>query len=193
MTLPDRRRLVDFGVLVLRWYLAYYMFTYGWSKLFGGQFHVKPEILEQRVKDVNTFYLAWYMFGLSKVFNIAVGLSQIIGALLIVVNRTAVVGTLFLLPVLVQILLIDVAFTMPMFGVALVIRLSMMLSSAFLILYYYRQRLIIAWDVLTGGSRTTLPYPWWLYIFLPLLGFAMDFVFGAIAIPFKILINRVLR
>lgn len=190
MTLPSRQQLIDFFVLVLRWYLAFYMFTYGWSKLFEGQFHVKPEILAQPLKDVNRFYLAWYLFSLSKVFNVAVGSMQIIGALLIVINRTAIIGTLFLLPILVHILLIDVAFTMPMFGFALVIRLSMMLLSACFILWYYRERLIATWKILTGGNPLTLNYPWWTYLFLPVIGFAMDFVFGGITIPVKILLNR---
>jgi hypothetical protein len=187
-----REQLVDFIVLVLRWYLAYYMFSYGCSKISGGQFHVKPEILEKPVKEVDIFYLAWYVLGSSKTFNVVVGLSQIIGAALIVINRTAVVGTLFLLPVLVQILLTDVAFTTQMFGVALVIRLSVMLLCALGILYHYRIRVVGAWRSLTGGERLTLTYPWWLYLALPVLGFAMDFVFGGITIPLKILLNKLL-
>lgn len=190
MTSPNRRQVIDFCVLALRWYLAYYMFTYGWSKIFEGQFYVKPEILNSPVNEVDRFYLAWYVFGLSRTFNVVIGSLQIVGALLIVFNRTAVIGALFLLPVLLQILLTDIAFTMSMFGYALVIRLSMMLLSACVILWYYKARLFAAWNSLTGGIRLTLSYPWWVYLLLPFIGFATDFVFGGFTIPLKILLDR---
>ncbi len=127
MTRPNQHQVVDFVVLVLRWYLAYYMFTYGWSKITTGQFHVKPEILEQPLKEVDRFYLSWYLFSLSKTFNVVVGFSQVVGAVLIAYNRTAIIGGIFLLPVLIHILLIDVAFTTAMFGYSLVLRLSLMI------------------------------------------------------------------
>src|SRR4051812_22641839 len=124
----SRQQIIDFIVLALRFYLAFFMINYGWGKMTGGQFHIwDPTILEKPVKDVDKFYLAWHLFSLSPVFNIVVGLTQVIGGLLLMFNRTVLVGALILIPVLIQILLVDIAFTTNMFGSALPLRLTIML------------------------------------------------------------------
>ena len=77
------------------------MAEYGFSKLTGDQFgHRSVEILNMPLKDVDKFHLAWHLFSLDKTFDIFVGLSQIMGAVLIAINRTALVGALILLPIL---------------------------------------------------------------------------------------------
>ncbi len=187
---PTKKQFFDFVVLVLRWYLAYYMFDYGWDKLTGGQFgHRSPEILNTPLKDVDRFNLAWHLFSLDKTFNVIVGLSQIIGAVLIVINRTVLVGALMLLPILVQIFLIDIVFTSSMFGAALPIRLSGMLLSDMLILYYFKDRMLLVWDNLTNGMIVKFKYKWWVYIMLPLLGLLTDFGIATLSYPLKLLVN----
>lgn len=185
-----KQQFLDFTILSLRWYLAIYMVSYGWEKITGGQFGItNAEILNTPIKDVDKFHVAWYLFSLSKVFNIIVGSIQILGAFLIVINRTMLIGALVLLPVLFQILLVDVAFTTEVFGSALPIRLSMMILCDFAILYYYKDRMILAWKNLTANISTKLKYKWWIYLLVPIVGFLLDFVFGFISIPLKIFIN----
>lgn len=190
---PTKQQIFDFLILMLRWYLAYYMFTYGCSKLTSGQFVRSEEILNMPLKDIDKFNLAWYLFSLDKTFNIVVGLSQIIGAILIVNKKTVLVGALMLLPVLGQIFLVDVAFTGEMFGAALPIRLSGMILSAILILYYYRDRMILVWNNLTKGISTKFKYKWWVFILLPFLGFITDFLIAIITSPIKLLINYITK
>ncbi|MGE0637368.1 MAG: hypothetical protein AB7P01_13070 [Bacteroidia bacterium] len=185
-----REQVFDFAILTLRWYLAYYMADYGFSKLTGDQFgHRSVEILNTPLKDVDKFNLAWHLFSLDRTFDIVVGLTQIIGAVLIVINRTVLIGALMLLPILGQIFLVDLAFTTNMFGPALPIRLSCMILSDLLILYYYKDRMILVWGNLTKGTTTKFKYKWWLFIFLPFIGLLMDFVFGILTIPIKLLIS----
>lgn len=184
-----REQIFDFAILTLRWYLAYYMADYGFGKLTGDQFgHRSVEILNTPLKDVDKFHLAWHLFSLDKTFNIVVGLTQIIGAVLIVINRTVLVGALMLLPILGQIFLIDLAFTTNIFGAALPIRLSCMILSDLLILFYYKDKMILAWNNLTKGTRTKFKYKWWVFIFLPFIGLATDLVFGILTYPIKLLI-----
>lgn len=186
----SKAQLVDFIILSLRWYLAFYMFSYGLDKLLGGQFGVyDPAILEKPLKEVDKFQLAWHLFSLDKTFNVLVGLVQIIGAILIVINRTALVGALLLLPVLGQIFLIDIAFTTDVFGIALPMRLMGMIISDLLILFYYKERMVLVWNNLTKGTTTRFKYNWWIYILLPLIGFLMDFAFGLLSLPIKIFIG----
>ncbi len=166
------------------------MVYYGFGKLVGNQFgHRSVEILNTPLKDVDKFNLAWHLFSLDKTFDMVVGASQMIGAVLIVINRTALVGALVLLPILGQIFLIDVAFTTDMFGAALPVRLSGMILADLLILYYYKDRMILVWNNLTNGTTTKFKYQWWVFIFLPFLGWATDLIFGTLAFPIKLLIK----
>lgn len=185
-----KQQIIDFTILALRWYLAIYMFDYGIGKITGGQFGIiDSEILNRPLKDVDKFHVAWHLFSLSKTFNIIVGITQIAGAILLVINRTLLIGALFLLTVLFQILLIDVAFTTDVFGAALPIRLSVMLLSDLAILFYYKDRMKLAWKNLTENVSTKLKYKWWNYLLVPIIGFLLGFAFGAITIPLKIFIN----
>lgn len=185
-----KQQIIDFTILALRWYLAIYMFDYGIGKIIGGQFGIiDSEVLNTPLKDVDKFHVAWHLFSLSNTFNIIVGITQIAGAILIVINRTLLIGALFLLPVLFQILLIDVAFTTDVFGAALPIRLSIMILSDLAILYYYKDRMILAWKNLTENISTKLKYKWWIYLLVPIVGFLLDFAFGVITIPLKMFIN----
>jgi uncharacterized membrane protein YphA (DoxX/SURF4 family) len=184
-----REQIFDFAILAFRWYLAYYMVDYGIGKLTGEQFgHRSVEILNTPLKDVDKFHLAWHLFSLDRTFDIVVGVSQIIGAVLIVINRTALVGALMLLPILGQIFLVDLAFTTNMFGAALPIRLGCMILSDLLILFYYKDRMVLVWNNLTKGTTTKFKYKWWVFILLPFIGLATDLVFGVLTYPFKLLI-----
>ena len=165
------------------------MVDYGIGKLTGEQFgHRSVEILNTPLKDVDKFHLALHLFSLDRTFDIVVGVSQIIGAVLIVINRTALVGALMLLPILGQIFLVDLAFTTNMFGAALPIRLGCMILSDLLILFYYKDRMVLVWNNLTKGTTTKFKYKWWVFILLPFIGLATDLVFGVLTYPFKLLI-----
>lgn len=185
-----KEKFFDSVILVLRWYLAYYMFDYGWGKMIGEQFgHRSVEILNTPLKDVDKFNLAWHLFSLDKTFDIVIGIMQIIGAVLIVINRTVLVGALLLLPILGQIFLVDLAFTANMFGGALPIRLVCMILSDLLILFYHKDRMILVWNNLTKGTNTKFKYKWWVFILLPLFGLLTDFALATLTYPIKLLIN----
>lgn len=184
-----REQIFDFAILTLRWYLAFYMTDYGIGKLTCDQFgHRSVEILNTPLKYVDKFHLAWYLFSLDRTFDIVVGLTQIMGAVLTVINRTALIGALMLLPILGQIFLIDLAFTTNMFGAALPIRLSCMILSDLLILFYYKDKMILVWNNLTEGTTTKFKYKWWVFILLPFIGLATDLVFGVLTYPIRLLI-----
>jgi uncharacterized membrane protein YphA (DoxX/SURF4 family) len=192
MTL-SRAKLVDFGVLALRWYLAFYMLDYGWAKLTGDQFGTfNTAIASKPMNQVGKFHVAWYLFGLDKSFDIFIGLTQIIGGLLIIYNRTLLIGALILLPILAQIFIIDLAYTTDQFGYALPIRMASMLICDLLIMVYYRTRVIKALETLTHLTTTKFDYKWWVYILMPIVGFMMDFVFSILSSPIKLLLNWLL-
>ncbi|MDY8137499.1 DoxX family membrane protein [Aquimarina sp. 2201CG5-10] len=187
-------KIIDFGVLALRWYLAFYMISYGWSKLTLSQFGVyDPSILEQPIKDIDSFYVAWHLYGRSTFFNISTGVLEIIGGILLIFNRTVLIGALLVLSILAQILIIDIAFTTGIHGFALPVRIGGMIIADLLILYYYRHKIVIVWKTLTNGISTKFKYKWWVFLILPIVGFLMDFVLGILTLPVKILLNWITK
>jgi len=184
----------NFLILCFRWYLAFYMFDYGWSKIVGNQFGVfNEDILNKPLKDIDKFYVAWHLFSLDKTFNLIIGFFQIIGAVLIIFNKTKLIGALFLLPIIVQILLIDIAFTTNMFGLALPIRLLGMLIADLSIIYFYKAQFKLAWLNLTQQNHLKIKYEWWILIFMPVIGFAMDFIIGVIMYPLQLLLQYIIQ
>lgn len=185
----NREQIIDFIILSLRWYLAYYMADYGWSKLIDRQFGLHDNsLLDKPLRELDKFQIAWHLFSLDKTFNIVVGLTQILGAILIVINRTAILGAIFLLPVLGQIFLVDLAFTTNVFGLALPLRLGGMILADLFILYYYKDKVVNAFRHITTGITTKFKYKWWVFILLPVIGLLMDFVISILTMPIKWLI-----
>lgn len=166
------------------------MLGYGWAKLTLSQFGVHdPAILENALKDVDTFYVAWHLYGRSDFFNIFTGLLEIIGALLLIFNRTTLIGALLVLAVLGNILVIDIAFTTEMMGYALPVRILGMVIADLLILYYYKDKMIATWKTLTENISPKFKYQWWIFLLLPIVGFLLDFVFAIVLMPLKLLLN----
>ena len=185
-----KAQVYDLLILILRWYLAFYMISYGWGKINGEQFgSFNQEIFNSPLKEVGKFNLAWHLFSLDKTFNIIVGITQIIGGILIIINRTTLIGALILLPVLAQIFLIDLAFTTDTLGHSLTIRLGCMIFSDILILLYYKEKMILVWKNLTNNISTKFKYKWWIFLVLPIFGLLTDFIFGILSFPIKLLVN----
>ncbi len=185
-----KEKIIDFIILGLRWYLIIYMIKYGISKLTMSQFGVyDPNIIEEPLKNIDSFYVAWHLFQRSIIFNIATGLLELIGGILLIFNRTLIIGALLVLSILAQIFIIDLSFTTSILGFSLPLRIGGMIFSDIVILYYYRNKIIEAWKTLTIGISTRLKYQWWIYPILIIVGILMDFVFSLISYPIKILLN----
>jgi hypothetical protein len=185
----SKEQAINFIIQVFQWYLAIYMIDYGWGKIFGDQFGISAQNAAKPIKELDNFYVAWYLFGQSKMFNALVGMSQIAGSIFILLPRTKLFGALILLPILVNIFLIDACFTTNMFGVALPIRLTGMIFCDLAILFHSKNEVIAAWRKLTGSNISTPRYKWWLYLIIPVLGFLMDFILAIALYPVRFAIQ----
>jgi hypothetical protein len=94
----------------VRWFVAVVSVLYGCAKLTGSQFTVLDSELTRPLGDVRGFWLVWYFFGYSTVYGTIVALLQIVAGLLMVWPETSLLAALLLLPVYVNIVLIDVFF-----------------------------------------------------------------------------------
>lgn len=96
-------RLRAFIRLVLVYLLSYY----GWSKLLEDQFETFAYHQDLLVRDLDGFLFTWLYFGYSPAFRFLLGFIQITGAILLLFRRTTLAGIFILLPVMINILLIN--------------------------------------------------------------------------------------
>jgi hypothetical protein len=92
----------------IRWFAVVMAILYGFAKLNGSQFTVLDSELARPMGEVSGFWLTWYYFGYSPIYGNLIALCQIGGGLLLAWPRTALLGALVMLPIFVNIVLIDV-------------------------------------------------------------------------------------
>jgi hypothetical protein len=93
--------------LIARYYAAFTLMGYGFAKVMGAQFTVLDSELAKPLGDVSGFWLTWYYFGYSAIYASVVAWVEILGAALLGFRRTALIGVLLLLPVMANIISID--------------------------------------------------------------------------------------
>lgn len=95
---------------IVRYWLASQICTYGFAKILGTQFHTPDYRLDMALDEVSGFGLTWYYYGYSYTLAVIIACVQIGGSILLLFRRTTLVGAFILLPVLVNILLINCFF-----------------------------------------------------------------------------------
>jgi hypothetical protein len=94
--------------IVARYLAAYLIITYGFAKLNGAQFTSLDSDLDKPMRDASGIVLTWYYFGYSHYYGTLIGVVQILGGVLLMFRRTTLVGTFLLLPVIGNIILVDI-------------------------------------------------------------------------------------
>jgi hypothetical protein len=97
-------RLLDW----LRYSCAFLLYMYGVSKLAHLQFHLPAGISQRPLGSLNGYELTWYYYGYSRVYACILGLTQVVGATLLLFRKTTLAGAAMMIPVMANILLIDV-------------------------------------------------------------------------------------
>lgn len=95
-------------VTILRYWLAFYIATFGFEKLFDVNFAFSYHIQDALVNTLTGQELTWNYYGHSYVLTVIIGLLQIIGSILLLFRRTTLLGVMTLLPVQLNILLINI-------------------------------------------------------------------------------------
>jgi len=130
-------------VVTVRMFMAAVFILYGVLKLLGMQLSVSASyISEKRIGEVSPFLITWYFFSLSPLYHHSIGIAQIITGLLLVIRRTAPVGALCFLVIILNIVLInfgyDIATDVKIFSLVL------LTLDCFLITHYWkRYRLLL--------------------------------------------------
>lgn len=93
---------------LLRYGIALDLCLIGWQKIFHLQFITPIGKLDNPFSSFSLTDHMWAFFGLSYSFIVVIGLTQIIGSVLLLFSRTRLVGVFILIPVLLNIILIDI-------------------------------------------------------------------------------------
>ena len=99
------------GHVVVSYYLALQLFKYGFDKVFKHQFYLpEPNILFTPLGDLSKDILYWSTIGSSYPYSIFAGVLEIVPAFLLLFNRTRLLGALITIPVLLNVLMINIGF-----------------------------------------------------------------------------------
>lgn len=112
------------------------MFLYGIGKIV--QFKdAYNDNLNKVVSELSGLELMWTFYGYSQKLAIIIGVFEIIGALLILINKTRLIGAILLSSILINIIIQDIVFDIPALNSALFYQ-----SLILLILWINKQQLI---------------------------------------------------
>lgn len=162
---------------VLEWVFRLYVFIflsiYGFGKLAGGQFYRKgqlpPEVGQLTLEQADSFSLGWTFMGHSYGYILAIGSVQLLGAFMLLFNKTKLLGTLVLLPIMVNIVLFDIVFLEPK---GALVNASIYLLMLLGILWFNRLAIQKALKTITTLNSTSTPRFFnhgWKFILLVLL------------------------
>jgi uncharacterized membrane protein YphA (DoxX/SURF4 family) len=115
----DRRRtsyprLVAGLRVVLRYWVAWAMLSYGVSKVMKSQFYdISPTWLHQRIGDTSPMRTLWSFMGYSLPYTVFAGLLEMIGGILLLWRRTATLGAMLVAVVMANVVVLNFCYDVP--------------------------------------------------------------------------------
>jgi hypothetical protein len=107
-------KLRELADTILCYAVALDLSLFGFQKIFGMQFVVPVALLDEPFSDFTGDSLTWAYFGHSYPYTVCLAFVQIAGALLLASKRTHLLGAVVLIPILVNIILIDYFYSLPL-------------------------------------------------------------------------------
>jgi uncharacterized membrane protein YphA (DoxX/SURF4 family) len=156
MTLIKKQSISDLIILSIRILLGIIFISYGFSKLTHGQFGLYDKsVLNQPLKLINSFQLTWYLFGMEEPFKYVIGSLQIFSGVLMLFNRTFLIGAILYLPLIFGVCLINVSFVKID---ALSTRTICYMLLDLFVLYVNKDKILAAYHLLTEKIEHSLKY-----------------------------------
>lgn len=106
--------LIHWFLVFIRYYLAYSMLSYGYSKIFYNQFGA-PSLtrLLQPYGDSSPMGIAWTFIGASKPYTVFSGLAELLGGLLLLTRRTTLLGAMVSFAVMFNVMMLNYCYDVP--------------------------------------------------------------------------------
>jgi len=149
---------------LIRYGVAFDLATFGWEKICHLQFVVQMSKLDLPYRSFSPSDQFWYFFSHSYLFGCIIAGFQIAGAILLLFRRTRLAGVFVLLPVVANILLMDIFYEI---GGGVVFHASVMMAGLLHFLFIEFDRLK-QFFFSTGDQLPSLPFPRYLKILLRL-------------------------
>lgn len=146
MNLNKKDRLEIFENAI-SWVVVMAMFVYGIAKLF--QFGDAAQITKT-VAELKGMELMWAFYGYSKSFAITIGIFEVVGGLLILIRRTRIIGCLFTSTILINVILQDIFFEIPLGALRAAILYQVLIL---IVLWLNREKLIRSIKTLLEPKR----------------------------------------
>lgn len=103
-----------FTIVLARYYVAYIMFTYGFAKVFVGQFPALSYYsLEKTFGDMSPMGVLWRFMETSRAYTFFGGLMEVTGGLLLLFRKTKTFGALFSMTVMVNVAMLNYSYDVP--------------------------------------------------------------------------------
>jgi len=134
------RQLYLFAIVVARYYVALTMLSYGFAKIFNGQFPANGYTrLDEKVGDMSPMGLVWTFMGASRTYTFISGLLEFTGGALLLFRKTKTFGALFAMTVMVNVTLLNFLYDVPVkiFSLHIVLLCVFILSYDWKILYNF--------------------------------------------------------
>lgn len=128
---------------------------YGFAKINGSQFTVVDWVLDEPLEMVSGFWLTWYYFSFSEGYKWMVALAEIGGGMLLLFRRTALVAALVMTGAMLNILLINVFFSIDLGALFMA---SLITLNLLVIIGFHKEELIrVFWvDQVDEGTPTQI-------------------------------------
>ncbi len=124
----------------LRYICAFLLYSYGLSKLMHLQFNMASELGSRPIGSLNGYELTWFYYGYSRAYVSILGLTQVTGATLLLFRKTTLLAALMMLPVMANILLINMFILVNDYGPYVIS--AVICASMLMILWHQRAALL---------------------------------------------------
>jgi uncharacterized membrane protein YphA (DoxX/SURF4 family) len=170
----EKEQFLDFFVLAARFLLGFTFIRYGYAKLAEGQFGLTTQELQTPLQDLDIFRVSWYLFDFQP-FKLVIGVSQLLCGILLILNRTALLGAFLFLPIVFTILVIDLTYMPLDLKIGFTWRLSWYILLDLVIFWHYRERMLEVWKAVWIGLGTKFKYAPLLYLGAAFLSLLLEF------------------
>lgn len=93
-----------------RYYLGFVLLLYAFTKISLNQFGIQPSALAESMGNQDSWHLFRVFMGISKSYKFFSGLMELIPGLLLLSRRTSTLGGLIALPVLINVLMLNIGY-----------------------------------------------------------------------------------
>jgi hypothetical protein len=145
----------------LRYFCAFMLYMYGLSKLAHLQFNMSAQLAQRPIGSLNGYQLTWFYYGYSRTYALILGLTQVAGATLLLFRKTTLLAAITMLPVIANILLINVFILVNDYGPYLIS--ALICASLLTILWYQRDTLLnLFWVIQKTEPAAATRAHWWI-------------------------------